>query len=321
MGTFLNSPITKLSPPEVRIIAKQFTSTWDKSYLSDDKGITWSELSMPDGGSPNGADVYEDMLMVATSAYSYYSMDAGANWYSLPNAIGHTVCFSGDGSMMYELNGLYLWVSSTSSISWTQVTLSGTDNAVGMCVSDDGQYVYIARGRYITYTDDYGANWKNTPNFNGNVGRPACSGDGQYVYIGTYYASGVYTNFYKSTNAGATWGSPQSIYSGNSICASIHCSNSGQYIMVGSTSPRAIYISNDYGSTWVRVFDATLELYNQGAHCVSYSGKYMVVGHAFGDTKKILYSEDFGVNWSTLTINTSNASWARVTSLYEFPVI
>jgi hypothetical protein len=158
-----------------------------------------------------------------------------------------------------------------------------------VAVSSSGQYVIITRNEYSMMSKDYGVTFTTIPGFATNLvlRNNAISSSGQIIVLS--YLSGVYV----STNFGISW--KQTVLSFQNTHLSM--SSTGQYIIVvGSISAR-IYISSDYGETFVQntVLNALgiSPLYS----FVSANGQYQIISHGTG----MVSSVDYGKTWVSNT--------------------
>jgi hypothetical protein len=138
---------------------------------------------------------------------------------------------------------------------------------------------------------DYGLTWSVAPSFGVPFSSVAVSGTGQYQ-VATYYHALV-----TSSNYGETWSNPVMYINDVGITdknfRSVAISYNGAIrAVVGYTSSN-IYISYDYGATWVSRSTAL----NLRQHIkMSSSGQYMITS---GTSEKFEYSTDFGETWIT----------------------
>ncbi|NBV92845.1 MAG: hypothetical protein EBR91_11880, partial [Flavobacteriia bacterium] len=212
------------------------------------------------------------------------------------------ICQSLTGLYQLTINGNSGWLSSNSGITWASTNL-GQDGPVGIGMSKDGKYQYIA-GINGTNTGhfrstDYGVTFtRYNPGAGGGYNNIAVSSTGQYVI--TTYGSTTNIQLLLSSNYGASWSNvgPNNapVWSGAAI------SSTGQY---GSTCTYGgyIYISSDYCLTWSPV--ATVQ--NWKCIGMSDSGQYQ---SAAVNNGYIYISNNYGVSWSPVTL--SGYAWSSI---------
>jgi hypothetical protein len=183
-------------------------------------------------------------------------------------------------------------------------------------LSTSGQYGMAISGGNIYVSSDYGQSWtlKNVGLYNaGQECRGAISGTGQYMYTCGNNSSNIVSY---TTNYGVTWASLStrvetiagqtyinSGYSPNGFA----CDNTGQYVIFASKG-NGMFYSNNYGITWyVSNYNSTV-IGNASYFCttlaMSLSGAYILAAWnaiAGATTGQLIYSTDYGQNWTAIT--------------------
>jgi photosystem II stability/assembly factor-like uncharacterized protein len=251
-------------------------------------------------------EIYESKLTYGAdvtdkdSASSFYSIGVSGNGkYILYGSISSSdppIKLSNDrGNTWSSVAGLSAYlIYGTISISYDgKCLLTGLSNNSGLC----------------GLSTDYGSTWQiynNTTNM-GNI--VAMSSDGKYMYSGRYNGSNGYgiKEIQRSDDYGASWSGVVSLKETNGSFINptqIAISATGQYgIVVGKGCD--IYKTSDYGDNWVSC--GIGDRYRMGA-AISKNGKYCVAseGSATNNgTSGIIYSSDFGANWSSSSTTTN----------------
>ena len=255
--------------------------------------------------SNNYGESYDLSLSLPYNFELYNGLGAIAIASDAPNYIAFT---SNDG----------IFVSNNTGASFTQVpSTASLYNWIGLAMSSTGQYMYATYGGgfysdqgYLVASTNYGQTFNALSNatMDGYVGL-CTSGNGQY-----FFAAADYT-VYGSKDYG---NSISIIFNLDSINA-IGCSNTGQY--VGITNQMGyIYISSDYGKTWITSFDPTLypTLYppDWGGISFSSSGQYVFAVAVFDP---IYISSNFGQSFQEVFSSSSEAySFGAISSSGQY---
>jgi hypothetical protein len=197
----------------------------------------------------------------ATAVQIYRSTDFGNTFSVLsnsPSCIWGAITSDSTGQHIVAGTGSFTnpsYYSLDYGNSWTQVTgIESNYNVVQLASSANGQYVVASAGDndlQDTYvSSDYGATFtKNTRFTTGNnygIGTFAMDSTGQYVII--TILRGDSPGVYRSTNYGVSWSILNLLNSAYTKTAS---DSTGQYLSVVDTTNTSLYLSEDYGSTWV----------------------------------------------------------------------
>jgi len=268
--------------------------------------------NIPGGNLFTTAMSFFGQYQLVTNEYSgvYLSTDYGVTWKVALNVQGQSyagVSRSGQyqtvairGDCIYTSNDFgTTWVASSAPKKlWCSVAISST-----------GKY-QIASGQSVYISSDYGVNWAmiDATNFYRDM-RVSISLTGKYQ-TAVINSVGILT----SSDYGATWKLNNNITSNNSWIA-ISMSLSGQYQTAinntMSVSDDMVYVSNDYGSTWVNKMRLVgLDL----CIAISGTGKYQVL--ADQATSFVYESMDYGNTWTIN--NTWTISSTRGTNIQRF---
>ena len=186
-----------------------------------------------------------------------------------------------------------IWVSSDSGASWTE--RNNTSNINSVKLSADGTKIFATyRGAsQVLISNDFGLSWStSTPT--GYVCVNACavdiSSDGTKIYL-INYDGGVYV----SSNSGTSWTQTNSNpYRFTSVASS----SSGQYVLVSEESNNKLYLSSDYGQTWINLSAANSFNTNWVSVDISDDGQKLV---ATGYQNYVYTSSNGGTTWTTRT--------------------
>ena len=172
-------------------------------------------------------------------------------------------------------------------------------NLNNVAISTSGQYQTIT-GIYLLISNNYGVTWtqKQYDTFFSCV---EISSSGQYQLVGAQSA------LYLSNDFGITWNSINSISidTYNTFTA-VAISASGQYQSVtrnGSLGMKGIYISSDYGTTFINTLSPEMNGKTLIKVKMSGSGQYQTV---LTQENNIYTSTNYGVTWALNNINTNN---------------
>jgi len=231
-----------------------------------------------------------------------YSKDWGVTWATRTiTAPFSGVCGSGSGNKIFACsNQIYTQNITYAYEGWTAdlAVLSSFPTITyytKIACSEDAKYILVGTGfggagnlGTIYKSNDYGATstsqnlTSTTATITEHVGMSA---DGKYQFVS------LSTNELKySSNFGGTW-STSSGYSGASIL-DIAVSATGQYVSI-VVSGSGIYISNNYGVSFINAFFLAFDGANNTALCMSANGQFQIT--VYNDT--VRYSENFGRNW------------------------
>ena len=264
-------------------------------YGSNDKGQTWSNISVPVPEQPNLNDtaISEDgkIQIVADRGYGLFiSNNYGNDWGTL-NFGGEKVSISENAIFITTVspNG-YIRISSDSGSTSTRINIPGVsfNEWREIRISDDGKYQTATDRFYIYISDDYGVNWGVSPSVISGMRGISVSGDGKYQ-LGVKIISTIQGTIYKSDNFGNVWNYISNIALSNQKSDTAISSNGEYQILVNGIN---INISDDFGNTWNNVHTTGL-----WSSCdISSDGLYMVA------TKNniIAYSSDSGSNWNEI---------------------
>jgi hypothetical protein len=179
-------------------------------------------------------------------------------------------------------------------------------------MSSNGEYQtavgYNAAGVGKIYNSyDYGITWKlNTSSTTyTDVAKwisIAMSSDGKYQYVSAYdpYNS-VYPVY--SADYGITWSNSIFFNSlGTTTMGFVATSSDGSCITLSDYGPDTIYVSTNYGSTWITITSFA----NATALAMSTTGQYQIIGGSPGT----YMSRDYGTTWVNTSLPGSFSSYS-----------
>lgn len=244
------------------------------------------------------------ILFVLTNEDNFLFEDFGTKWVDvttgiIPDKKWLSVAISTTGRYQIAVEeGGYIYVSKDFGSSWVAKTNIGYSTSNGLSMSTSGQYQTASNGRTIFISNDYGDTWTSVYNFGNTEIFVGVSLNGQYQNV---ISSG--DSLYQSSDYGLTWTRYNDQYSElyNSIQMFPTCDVAMSYDGVYQTIvAENIYISNDYGSTWITVdlnpgVDSDWDDRNWISVSMSSDGKYQT---ALEDVGEIYVSTNYGVSWN-----------------------
>jgi hypothetical protein len=196
------------------------------------------------------------------------------------------------------LYGGYAYYSNDYGNTWTAATNTGGVNCRGIAMSSSGQYAVMNcySNGYMYYSTNYGQYWSIAQSYsnsnyqNANWNNVAMSSSGQYVYAMSW---GWYPSY--STNYGVNWTQMATSQFGGINSYGIATSANGQYVAFSSWGISGMYVSSNYGTSFVTIADFAING-QWGGISMSSSGQYMV--SATGQNNGyIYYSSNYGLTW------------------------
>ena len=223
-------------------------------YLSNDSGVSFVKLFDDDKRkwsvvSMNSTGQY--MVACVSLEYVYTSSDYGVTW-SMNNAVPYdreswTDCaMSSSGEIQVLVCFDKIFTSYNYGSSWTLTMRKGAYKNITM--SEDGKYISICGGGDAITSNDSGKTWSTLPLPSGiNWRDVSMNASGQFQSICQYNGPVYTTNDY-----GKTWQSNNQTIRSYNICSS----SKGDKLILsefdGVTTPGSIWISSDYGKTFVK---------------------------------------------------------------------
>ena len=251
-------------------------------YTSTDYGATWVERTSPGSkswfeitSSSDGTKLAATMAPDTETAPSYIwtSTDSGVNWTqrtSSGSKFWRSITSSSDGTKLaafglniiiniedgyrtwdYDISGGYIYTSSNSGVTWTEITSAGKRYWNDIASSSDGtKLVAIGSNRffgigYIYTSTDSGTTWVQQTSAGSKNWRCITSSSD-----GIKLAACVDGYIYTSIDSGATWVERTS--AGFRNWEAITSSSDGTKIAAG-VYYGGIYSSIDSGATWVEI--------------------------------------------------------------------
>jgi len=276
-------------------------------YVSSDYGATFAKRATVWGwvGVDMSADgQYMTAVAVTPNGRIYRSTNYGVAWAQVDDGIARDyagVSMSDDGQyqtaveqesgqVFVSVNYGNYWAAQNNSKDWTGIALSsGGEIQVGVADSD---YIFIYHTNFMTMTQSIGVgDWRQV----------AISADGKYQ---TAIAAAVNKEIYTSSDYGKTF--IQSATSGSRSWYGIAMSSDGKY-QTATVIYGDIYISSDYGITWIGVSAGGLAWTNVA---MSGDGQFQVaITGGEGAGEYIYISYDYGATWSQ---KGESSTWQRV---------
>lgn len=222
-------------------------------YLSTNGGLNWEVPPVsPQKNWSVAASSADGQRLIAgtTSDYLFISSDFGRGW---SQRIGpgqrawNAVACSYDGSNMVAVASANspLYVSIDGGDNFVQRAAAATANWGGVAMTADGTNIFAASGAALLISTNKGTNFGSFNVAAGNVGKIACSADGQRLTV--LHSAGASGNYiYTSADRGATWIRRDG--AGSRAWTSLACSADGS--IIAATSPAGISISVDGGGAW-----------------------------------------------------------------------
>ncbi len=263
-------------------------------FRSNDYGATWSQEATSQywrGVDMDSSGMYQ--TAVVYDGYIYASNDFGVTWSQRAlSKYWAAISLSSDGKYQTAVVwGGYIYVSSNYGLDWTQEGVSKDWKSID--VSPTGKYqVAGVDGGYVWISTDYGITWTLlSPALSTSYGAVFVSKNGASYTAAANATDGGY--IYISTDGGATWAIEENVLH---HWASLSGDNSGTYRIAGdangtswytsftgwvSTGPDgdwrvasgyngsfmykaavggSIWVSKDYGITWVEIYAQALTL-------------------------------------------------------------
>ena len=219
------------------------------------------------------------------------------------NWLGITISSTGKYQSVIDQSG-NIYISDNYGNMRTVTHNVGQSDVNSIAMSFTGMHQTVSNGNKIFVSDDFGVTWRPTfDNGNSNI-YVAISLSGRYQ---TVVSCG--DNVYRSEDYGETWTSLdyesilfQSVETFPT--AGIAISYNGMYQTIVTEN---IYVSRDYGQTFVDVTNSDFEDRNWQGICISSDAKYQTAIENGGD---IYVSNDFGYTWNFVNdVNVTNKRW------------
>ena len=241
--------------------------------------------------------------LVGTTSYLYVSSDFGSTWTQVGpdnDDVWSGVAISGNGNYMYATDFTVstgnLYRSTDYGLTWAVVPSSpGAGTWSFVAISASGQYVLASGPSYYYRSSDYGLTFTQVESY-ASSGNVAMSATGQYMMLRAPSSNVV------SNNYGATWTAISPVTDGYAMAIS----GTGQYQLAEDTSTTTLYISSDYGATFISALVAGSAFYSCA---IDYTGQYQVATQL---GVNIYYSIDYGVTWNNVVTNLDSSQFQSV---------
>jgi len=253
--------------------------------------------------------ILENEDSINVSSYANNWIDTGAiNGLNKKNWLSVSISSLGQYQSIVDDQGS-IYISSNYGQTWNFSFNMGANSSNSIGVSENGRYQTASNGLSIFISSDYGVTWTKVL----DIG--PCK-----VFISVSLCGAFQTilscgdSIYLSSNYGLSWTrySDENSDLYNSIQAfptgSVSLSFTGQYQAIAC---EYIYISKDYGQTWVKAFSTQpFNEQNWIGISISSDGKIMT---AIENGGNIYNSQDYGVTWTNITSNTvRNKQWRSI---------
>ena len=254
-----------------------------KIYKSTDGGTSWSTLS-------------------GTTVENYTDISCSSDGKYVTATYKNNITYSGN-SIVYSNDYGSTWTTdnpvSGKGYSSVYVTNSGFPQLV---TNELGTYIYKRNSSGSTFSAITAAGdrvWRNA----------VVSNDGKYYLATTVGDTGGPTNpqAYLSTDSGTTWNLITGITYSSGVPTNCSISSSGQYMIFTQSSLNGIWVSSDYGSTWIKKV-TTACITNS---VISNNGQIMAVANSCA-VSGFHISTDYGVTWSANTATSSNTNFISI---------
>jgi len=249
--------------------------------------------------------------LIGASSGSHWEVGNGAvtTWKS--------VAVSGSGNHIFAAaNDANAYVSADRGHTWSSVaTPSPTVAFVTAAISNNGDYGYVASSATsnIYRTFDAGSTWESASSYEFND--VATTSDGRTVYGAT---PGTSSTVLKSVNHASTFTNVYTPNPSTATFAAIATSEDGQYTFVAASTPKYIYKSTDWGSSWTQTAQALTT--GSGGYvdiACSKDGKYV---YSAAPSAFIARSSDYGVTWHTV-MTTSTETYTSVATSWSGRIV
>ena len=210
-------------------------------------------------------------------------------------------------SAIEETGGIY--ISDDYGITWRKIYQMPPNYSNSIAINETGQYQTASNGLQIFISANYGLTWREVYSLGANKIYVSISLNGKYQAV---LSPG--DSLYSSSDFGNTWtrfnDANSDLY--NSISSfpmgGISLSFTGQYQSIASED---IYVSNDYGATWIGVNkNAPFNDHNWVGIAISTTGQRQTATDSGGD---IYISNDYGVTWKMIASpNVQDRLWQAI---------
>jgi hypothetical protein len=226
-------------------------------YLSTSAGDTWFKAF--NGSFSNIATDSTGQYLVATNTKLgiYFSNSFGTNWQLFPNTIEKKyTAIASDSTGQYLITAAFddgIYISSNSGSNWTISSVA--INVTSLASNSNSQVIIASATNYLTITTNGGVSWFTPSGFASSLKLKNVASDssGKYL-VCTEINIG---NIYLSTNYGSSFiksSAPTSLQ-----WYSLASDSTGQYLTAGANF-QSIYISINYGKTWLLTSGSNLNI-------------------------------------------------------------
>lgn len=259
------------------------------------------------------SDDFKNIAMGIWNQYDYgitISNDYGTSWYypsygltqngSGTNATRSIACSSDFSRLTIVKENGNIFTSSNYGITWNKNVLAAKSWKHVCGSSDMTKQAAVVYAGGIWLSTNSGSTWTQSTAPTANWGSICCSSDG--LKLAAVASSG---NVNTSINGGSTWIDRAS--GGTRAWRHIACSSDGGNLVatVESTTTGNVVISRDSGVTWTNISLPLNASKSSNPVACSSDFKNIIVGSY--ESNNLIYSTDYGYNWSLIT--NSLSSW------------
>ena len=290
------------------VIEDPTTVSSSRVMITTDSGLHWTAVTSI--GIHHWTDVSSSLdgvhlIAVADPNIVATSNDAGVTWSTttLPVTGTRSVTSDGTGKYLALTTASDFFTSNDYGATWARSTTMPAGSLNPVKYSSDGSHLYAQRtssDTTILYSLDHGASWASYTTAPFSSYKIATNANGKYLVLGlggtTYGAPAV------SSDYGASWIVP-SMPSARHFWNSFAVDATGQHMEAVDGLTNAVWLSNDYGSTWsADTTPTTGGIYAVGS---SSNGKFLIAAQTAGTAWTKSYS---------LKVTTGTASALATTS-------
>jgi hypothetical protein len=242
-------------------------------YRSTNNGDTWSTVNTGLVNHNVHAILVKDSILLAGTANGIYiSTNNGSNWSESTSGMGNIVVYSlvAKDTSIFAGTADAVFQSLDDGATWSGTSMSTSYNVVSLCVRGNRLFAGttdINNGLYRTTNN--GVNWLRIVSGMPGVSVVSLAAQDTNLYAAT--ADGVFRSSNDSTWTQVNDG----LYSVLVGAAPTTVYAYGPNVLAGMSNNQGIYLSLNYGSSWV---SANAGLFGLSVNCFAYNGSYLFVG-------------------------------------------
>lgn len=276
--------------------SKIVAGTGDGAYLSVNNGLSWVNISPPNG-EVLSVVFCGNILFAGTYGWGVYkSMDYGTTWTSVNTGLpGYIMAqaLAVSGTTVYVgLRGNGVYKTTNNGVNWTAANTGITTSNV-KSLTIEGSNIYAATyDNGVLLSINNGTTWTAINAGISPLTMTAIAYSGSHIYAGSLY--GVYS----SINNGASWTAINSGI-GSTYIKALAATDSTIY----AGTNNGIYKSTNYGANWISASD--------GLICNDVKSLYIDGEKIYAGTQNgggFFISTDHGANWKIMGVKNTNIS-------------